>query len=139
MVNGQPVQIDLQALARGMLLFHREDQTVGVHMSQSDQNTCEFLVQGRRLVAKVEPPHKGQRARTGKSNTQVTAPMPGLLIQHLIENGARVEAGQSVLVLESMKMQMQLKAPISGKLQLMDIKPGQRVEKSALLFEIIVE
>jgi len=48
-----------------------------------------------------------------------------------------VESGQVVMVEESMKMQMQLRAPVAGRVEKIAVKPGAQVEKGALLIKIV--
>ncbi len=50
----------------------------------------------------------------GHGSASIVAAMPGKLVRVLVEVGARVEAGAGLLVVEAMKMQNELKAPIAG-------------------------
>ena len=61
------------------------------------------------------------------------APMPGLVIDILVEPGNTVLKGDSVLVLEAMKMENNIKSPAEGIIKSIDIKKGQAVEKNQVL------
>ncbi len=61
------------------------------------------------------------------------APMPGTVISVDVEAGQSVEAGQTVLVLEAMKMQHRVNAPASGTVTEIDVKPGDQVAAGAVL------
>ena len=63
----------------------------------------------------------------------VKAPMPGKVLQVLVQTGANVEEGQPLLVLEAMKMENMIKAVASGVVSEVPISEGQAVEKGALL------
>jgi biotin carboxyl carrier protein len=54
-----------------------------------------------------------------------------------VSNGQKVEKGDVLLVLESMKMQNELRSPRSGIVHRMRVKPGDRVEKKETLLSII--
>ena len=61
------------------------------------------------------------------------APMPGLIIKVAKNEGDSVEAGEVVVILEAMKMQNELTAPISGTLRQVNIKQGENVEMRQVL------
>ena len=66
----------------------------------------------------------------------VIAPMPGLVRELLVGEGQEVAADEPVLVLEAMKMENLIKAPAAGVVQSIKVKPGQAVEKKAVLLVI---
>jgi propionyl-CoA carboxylase alpha chain len=61
------------------------------------------------------------------------APMPGTVVSVAVEAGQQVEAGQTVLVLEAMKMQHRVNAPHGGTVTEIDVKPGQQVAAGEVL------
>lgn len=67
---------------------------------------------------------------------RMQAPMPGLVIKILVEEGAIVHKGDKVVIIEAMKMENALSAPISGKVQKIYVNEGNAVEKGAVLLEI---
>ncbi|MDX2060939.1 MAG: biotin/lipoyl-containing protein [Gemmatimonadales bacterium] len=71
------------------------------------------------------------KAQTGPA--ALKAPMPGLVVRVLVEPGSTVAAGQGVAVLEAMKMENELKAAGPGVVDAIHAKPGQAVEKGAVL------
>ena len=66
----------------------------------------------------------------------VIAAMPGNVKKLLADEGMEIEAGQGVVVLEAMKMENELEAPLSGTVKKIYVSEGQSVEAGALLFEI---
>ena len=66
----------------------------------------------------------------------VAANMPGQVISLMLPEGAAVEEGQVVLILEAMKMENEIIAPKSGILKKMKVQEGSLVMKGDLLFEI---
>ena len=63
--------------------------------------------------------------------------MPGLVAAVPIEEGQQVEKGTVLLVLESMKMQNELRSPRAGKVERIKIKIGESVEQRQLLLTIV--
>ena len=67
---------------------------------------------------------------------EVKAPMPGMVLRIIKQAGDEVMEGDSVLILEAMKMENDLKAHISGKIKSVNVKEGMTVEKGSTLFII---
>jgi biotin carboxyl carrier protein len=62
--------------------------------------------------------------------------MPGLIVEVPVEAGQDVEAGETLVILESMKMQNELKAPRAGKVHAVHVKAGENVEQNKTLVTI---
>jgi biotin carboxyl carrier protein len=62
--------------------------------------------------------------------------MPGLVRSVNIENGEAVSKGQTLLVLEAMKMEIRIQAPKDGTVQKLFVKQGQTVEREQILVEV---
>lgn len=69
----------------------------------------------------------------------VSSPMPGKIIKIEVEEGARVKAGQGIVVVEAMKMENELKAPLDGVVQSILVKEGDSVEGAQPLVVIAKE
>ena len=63
---------------------------------------------------------------------EVVSPMPGKMLKVIADNGAHVEAGDVILILEAMKMENEIVAPIAGTVNL-SVSVGQTVDTDALL------
>jgi acetyl/propionyl-CoA carboxylase alpha subunit len=68
---------------------------------------------------------------------RITAPIPGLITAVLVEEGQRVRAGQPLMVLEAMKMENEIRSPMTGLVESIHVSPGSSVAKQALLVNII--
>ncbi len=66
-----------------------------------------------------------------KKNTRVRAQMPGKILRVSVKTGDRVEKGQSLLVMEAMKMENEIRAPQSGVVGQVKVAEGQAVETGA--------
>jgi acetyl-CoA/propionyl-CoA carboxylase biotin carboxyl carrier protein len=63
----------------------------------------------------------------GGGSGQIAVPMQGTIVKVLVEVGQAVEAGQSVVVLEAMKMENQIEADKTGTVKAINVKPGDTV------------
>jgi len=66
----------------------------------------------------------------------VAAPMPGKIVELLVEENARILEGDSILILEAMKMQNEIISQTAGKIKKIHVKPGDTVGKDEALIEI---
>lgn len=73
--------------------------------------------------------------RSSKVN-EIKAPMPGLVLEVLAEAGQEVQKGESVLILEAMKMENVIKAGGDGVIKAIRVEKGQAVEKNQVMIEL---
>ena len=81
------------------------------------------------------------RAMLGRSahapaGGKIKAPMPGLIVRVLVEEGQVVPAGAGIVVVEAMKMENELTAATAGVVKKVLVVPGATVEKGQVLVEI---
>jgi biotin carboxyl carrier protein len=65
--------------------------------------------------------------------SEIKAPMPGMVLKVLVEEGAEVKKGDSLFVLEAMKMENIIKSIADVTVKTIKIKPGDKVEKGQIL------
>jgi pyruvate carboxylase subunit B len=75
-------------------------------------------------------------AAAGAKGTPMTAPMPGMIVSYAKNVGDTVSQGETVVVLEAMKMENALPAPVSGTVTAIHFKSGDTVPKGAVLCNI---
>ncbi|KAI0501217.1 hypothetical protein KFK09_016160 [Dendrobium nobile] len=80
--------------------------------------------------------HKPSFQLASHPKGSVLAPMAGLVVKVLLENGAKVEEGQPILVLEAMKMEHVVKSPRAGYVEGLHIASGQQVFDTSVLFTV---
>ena len=64
---------------------------------------------------------------------QVTAPMPGDVVEVIVKPGDQVEVGQALCVLEAMKMKNVIRSPLDKKINSVEVSPGQSVDYGTVL------
>ena len=70
------------------------------------------------------------------AGTKVEAPMPGTILKVNVNAGDSVNEGDTVVVLEAMKMENEIPAPCSGKIAAVNVKQGDSVETGSVLVVI---
>jgi biotin carboxyl carrier protein len=109
----------------------------------TDDEQWQVLLRGDMYRAVVED-ERERRLRSQLEGAPVElgefflkAPMPGLVIAIPVQEGQLVEKGDVLLILESMKMQNELKAPRAGKVSRLRVAPGERVEQKQTLLSMV--
>ena len=75
----------------------------------------------------------------GRSAIQmIRAPMPGLLKSILVQEGSAVAKGDSLCILEAMKMENEIKSPGDFKVGLVSVESGTPVEKGTVLLQLLL-
>lgn len=108
--------------------------TVKVSSSSAEVDGIAYAIRAEGLE---EPKSTGKRkaanAGAGDKAGAIAAIMPGLIIKILKKEGDRVEAGETVIVLEAMKMQNDLHANRAGIIRQLNVKQGDNVETRQVL------
>lgn len=67
---------------------------------------------------------------------EIKAPMPGLVIDVLVKEGQSIQKGDSLVILEAMKMENVIKAAGDGIIEVINVGKGQAVEKNQVLLKL---
>ena len=86
----------------------------------------------------LEKPAPASARRGGEMDAEgkVRAPMPAQVLAVQVAEGVAVEKGQTLLLLEAMKMEIRLSAPRSGTVRRLLVETGQTVQRDQALLEI---
>ncbi|WP_417738282.1 biotin/lipoyl-containing protein [Rosistilla oblonga] len=72
-------------------------------------------------------------ANGSTSSTDITSQMPGSVFKQLVQPGQRVREGESILILEAMKMEMEVASPIDGTVATVNVQVGDQVATGQVL------
>ncbi len=140
MLDGKFIQCGLASLDNnGLHKLTNGNKHHNVYMSAQSPEDYEILIEGRRAHAQVIPSHRRGRRRNGGTHTgEINAVMPGLIVDVMVKQGDSVKKGDVLVIQEAMKMQMQMRAPRAGYVDLIPVKSGAQVEKNDLLARVAV-
>ena len=91
---------------------------------------------GQRAAPRRRPPKLSSQTPVPGGEGVVTAPMQGTIVKVHHKAGEAVKADESVAVLEAMKMENEIKAPIDGEIVDLRIQPGDTVSAGSVLMVI---
>ncbi len=81
-------------------------------------------------------PGSARRRASGSAAGGLKAQMPGQVMQMMVQEGDRVEQGQPLLLLEAMKMEIRVAAPVDGIVTRILVEPGETVERGQQLADV---
>jgi biotin carboxyl carrier protein len=87
------------------------------------------------LVTQVEIEAASRTRPRGRGSQDLSAPMPATVIRVVVEPGATVSKGETLLVLEAMKMEVPVRAPADGVVTAVHCKPGDLVQPGVALLD----
>lgn len=132
------------------------DRIVNVEVLQSKDGILDMLIDGERVTAYVSSDNarrwvtvngrtfvqtrqSGSRKSGGGHHHaagELTAPMPGQVRAVNVSEGEAVVKGQTLMVLEAMKMEIRIQAPMDGVVKSLVVKQGQTVEREQALITV---
>jgi biotin carboxyl carrier protein len=105
-----------------------QDPATGLLLVRVGETPLVVSINGRRRWGRKE-----EALQTGSGPLRIIAPMPGKIVRVLVKKGAAVRARQSVVIVEAMKMENELRSACDGTLTEIHVEDGQSVEAGALL------
>jgi biotin carboxyl carrier protein len=135
-VNGRELPVDVSSGEDGVLSLLLQGKSYEIKQETAGTETRVVVGQERFSVAVRDP--RSYRARrhvddAAQGIKKITAPMPGKVVRLLAGEGTAVQAGQSVIVIEAMKMQNELKSPKAGKVVRVSVAVGDAVGSGDVL------
>ena len=143
LVNGEAVQLDLNKIndsAIHVLHNNKSFNTEVVEISRAGKS-WRIKVNGNVYEVSLEDHFDQLLKQLGMDNlaaskvSEVKAPMPGLVLKVLVSDGSEVKKGDSLVVLEAMKMENILKSPADGVVNKINVNPGDKVDKNQVLIQ----
>jgi biotin carboxyl carrier protein len=138
-LDGRELPLDVVSAQDGMLSLLLQGKSYEVKQETVGAESNVVVGQERFSVSVRDPRSFRSRRRSGASEQgvmKIKAPMPGKVVRILAPAGAQVEIGQSVVVIEAMKMQNELKAPKTGVVKKISVAEGAAVEAGQALAEV---
>lgn len=110
------------------------DFTVNVEGSKYSVSLAEgkALVNGQAYAFDIKEGIETTQAVTGSAAVEIKAPLPGIVIKFVSAEGSAVKKGQTIIIMEAMKMETEVKAPADGKISYR-VKTGDQLQTGTLI------
>ena len=141
-VDGQTYTIDLEGLSARNLYSLIIDNKSYEAFVENEGDEARVLLRGDLYEAKVADERAVRLAKSAGGTPlsggdfHLKAPMPGLVVAVPVTDGQAVKKGDILIILESMKMQNELKSPRDGTIQRVKVKGGDIVEQNQVMVTV---
>ena len=122
-INGEEISAEIERID-GFLRIKIDDK---VH---------DVLIEGATELSKSAKPERSKRGSKKTTNGSVVSSIPGKGVSIDVAVGDAVQSGQTILILEAMKMQNEIVSGIDGVVAEINVSEGESVEANFLLAKI---
>jgi len=121
----------------GVYRVEREGRNEIVYVTGSPDDTWAFW-NGQVFRGSFAAPSPGRpHAPRGKATQSLTAPMPATVIRVLVQPGAAVKKGDTIIILEAMKMELPIRAPADATVAAVHCRDGDLVQPETTLIDLV--
>lgn len=163
LMNGLPLQVELETFQSGTLTARLEDRTMAISSVQADHGEIRFLLNGdarrvryarlasgeevvdkggvkvvfgRRDSLPGEPAGLSLSEMRGQDESVVVSPMHGRIVKIKVKEKEVVEKGDVLLIIDSMKIENNILAPRNARVSRIIVRPGEQVQADWPLLSI---
>lgn len=143
-IDNLPVNADILEFKKGKfhILLENQSYTAEILSVDKELKICIIKVGDSTITVNLKDNYDillqdiGIDAIVGKKVNNIKAPMPGMVLQVMVENGQEIKKGDSIVVLEAMKMENILKSPVDGIIRKIHVSMGDKVEKNQVMVNL---
>lgn len=137
-------QLDLLKLSNNKFHVIQNGESFSVKLNKSDFYNRKYVITVNRTTHTVDIANQldqlvkemGFSLGSTKKANDVKAPMPGMILSLNVKEGQEVKEGDTLLILEAMKMENAIGAPKDGIIKSINVKNNGTVEKGELMIEM---
>jgi biotin carboxyl carrier protein len=144
-INNNPYQVELiKKIAGNVFAFSVNNKMCQIEFELNEFGTSRLILDG--IAFKIDITNETKKllnqyiresgVGTESGVTLIKAPMPGLVVKILIEEGQSIKKGDKIIIVEAMKMENSLQSLIDGTVKSVKVKEGQAVDKDTVMIEI---
>ena len=129
-INNRMYRVKIRKFTGDNVIVDVDDNTFEVAVDLSD-TPKQKIVQREVHIEGDQPKRLGSLDKTGR--TTILAPLPGVAIRHEVNVGDSVKQGQTLIILEAMKMENPIYAPTDGTVKEIKVKANDSVETEQVM------
>ena len=135
-INGKEVSLKI-IKDKDSFFLDRNGILIPVFFAKDDDYNIYLYVDGEayKIHQKTVEEQAGAHGGGGSSG-EIEPPMPGKVLKVMVKEGDSVEENQVLILMESMKLQVEVKAPFEGKVKELKVKEGQTVNAGEVIVKI---
>ena len=142
-VNDSEINYEMIEIENNSYILRLNNKQYQVDLVGKNKDSYELLINNVQVnsITRSALEHRAmklieQANVKSQHHTEMKAPMPGMILKIKKQPGDKITKGESILILEAMKMENDIKSPATGTIKEINITEGNAVEKGAKLFSI---
>ncbi|MGC9344513.1 MAG: biotin/lipoyl-containing protein [Bacteroidales bacterium] len=141
-IKGKKADIKIVEDEKGFSYIVYKNKKYHVEILEKNQNKYIIMINGVWYSFSIETPISYKRRKTLTRNgsaskiENVLAPMPGKILDIMVEENSEIKEGEPIVILEAMKMQNEIVSNVNGKIKKINIKQNDSVIKDEIMIEI---
>jgi biotin carboxyl carrier protein len=140
-VNGKPISVQLISKKDGELKLLLNDQVIRFQVIKDSTKNMMLGIDGKQYLVEHESVNKNNTDKSDEtlakpSTVGIKAPLPGVVVNVSVQIGDRIKKSDVIMVIESMKMQIDVRSSAEGLVKNIYVEQGQQVDVDMPLVEI---
>jgi biotin carboxyl carrier protein len=144
MVDGKKLDLDILEFRDGKfhIIYNNQSYLAEILSIDKEAKSCLIKLGNKKINVSIKDKYDEllhsmgiDQNSAGKIN-DIKAPMPGMVLQVMVENGQTIKKGDAIVVLEAMKMENILKSPSDGTIKKILVIKGDKVEKNQVMVNL---
>lgn len=144
-INGKPFEVELlKTYSQNIFSFAVNNRILQVAWDYREFDSNYLIADGFTHEVEVTDETKqllkqfllNSSDSSDANHAKVKAPMPGMVVKILVNEGEVVAKGDKIIIIEAMKMENAISAPLSGTIKNIKAVEGKAVDKDSLILEI---
>lgn len=137
--GGHVLEAEAERISGNELRFRLGGRSVRIYLVRDGERTF-VAADGREFVVSESRPDTGRRgesdAKAGETSLRVKSPMPGKVTKVAVAEGEEVHKNQTLVIVEAMKMENEIKTAIDGVVTKIHVSVGDLVDSERPLAEV---
>ena len=143
-LNDVPINLDFFSIGDGKFHFIRDQKSYSAEVVEINEAEKQFKIKinNHQYFLKIKDQYDellknlGLDSINSQKIREIKAPMPGLVLKILVNEGDLIKKGENLLILEAMKMENMIKAPADLIVKKINVKIGDKLEKNQLMLTL---
>ncbi len=141
-IKGKKIDVEVVEDSGGFTYLIYKKKKYAVEILEKSQNKYIVMINGVWYNFSIETPISYKRRKTLSKHLvtsrveNIEAPMPGKILDIMVEENSEIKEGEPLVILEAMKMQNEIVSNVSGKVKKINIRENDSVMKDDIMIEI---
>lgn len=138
-LNNTEVKYNVHRKGKNEYLLYQGHKVYSISVINTTENGLTLDIDGHSFEVSVKDhiaqilEDLGMDVTASEVVNEINAPMPGSIIDIMVTEGQEIKEGDTILILEAMKMENIIKSPVNATVQKLHVSKGQNVEKNHVL------